>query len=289
VERYRDNRTRALSALAPHLSHRLLGEAVRSGKVIPEKWSRVGALSVLAAHLPNSDRRTVIAEALHVARAIPDPDDRQFALRVLVPYLSDADRDKVVAEELRRAEALSDNWYRSYLRELAPYLPESLMAEGLRAAVSPERDVRHRELVVSDGPLDDAAALRVLAPRLSEPLLAEALRSARRIRTDEELANALACLAPQLPEPLLGEALLIARGIDTDRHRAKALSALVSHLPEPLQEKAFDAFIKGMRSIKRSQFLDSLPAFFGTMLRLESVIGLREIGRSVRDTGRWFP
>ncbi|MBP2233290.1 uncharacterized protein YeeX (DUF496 family) [Azospirillum agricola] len=154
------------------------------------------------------------------------------------------------------------------LAELAPRLPEGLLAEALDAARGVGDDAARAAVLVELARLlpeqgrapvlaealdaawgigDDAARAAVqgeLARLLPEqgraPVLAKALDAARRIAADQPRAEALAGLAQQLPEILLAKALDAARAIHNDRARAQALAGLARHLPEALLAEALD-------------------------------------------------
>ena len=112
----------------------------------------------------------------------------------------------------------------SALGGLAPYLPGTLLAEALQAAIA-IGDHRAR-----------AHALCALAPHLPEALLAEALQAAKAIGDDQARAEALGTLAPHLPEAerarALTEALQVASAVGNDLARSEALGALAPHLQE---------------------------------------------------------
>jgi hypothetical protein len=117
------------------------------------------------------------------------------------------------------------------LAEIAPHLPEPLLAEALAAARTiSDEEARSRSLTA-------------LAPHLPaterEAALREALAAARAISNDDDRARSLTALAPHLPdgerEAALREALAAARAISNDGARARSLAEIAPHLPETLK------------------------------------------------------
>ena len=76
-----EKKSKAISALAPHLPQALLAEALTAARAITNERSRAFALSALAPHLPQA----LLAEALTAARAITYKGDRTKALSALAP------------------------------------------------------------------------------------------------------------------------------------------------------------------------------------------------------------
>ncbi|NEO72430.1 NB-ARC domain-containing protein, partial [Moorena sp. SIO3H5] len=160
-------------------------------------------------------------QALAYLKYIQNPSNRAEALKELAPYLPET----LLPEALKIAQAITDEFHRARaLSEIAPYLPETLLPEALKIAQA-ITDEFHR-----------ARALSEIAPYLPESLLSEALETARAITDEFHRADALSALAPHLAENLLPEALEAARAITNEWSRANALSELVPQLPEILPE-----------------------------------------------------
>jgi len=114
-------RTRALAALAPHLTEPLLREALEAARAIGDERSRSAALAALAPHLTEP----LLRVALEAARAIANQWCRSQALAALVPHLGPTERDRALGEALEAVRAIGNEGDRPQaLAALAPQLAE---------------------------------------------------------------------------------------------------------------------------------------------------------------------
>ncbi len=213
------------------------GEAFAAARAIKIPHWQAGALSMLAASLPEP----LLREVLQLVRAIGDRDDEAKVLVALLPRLPEAERRPVLAEALNLARAISYGWTRAVvLAELAIYLPEverhSVLQEALEAARA------------TSDPYGCARALTVLALHFPETerasVVSEAFNAAcmigtdyplifdgaRQLREGDALARVLAELGPHLSKSQLHTALVSIRTGRDGRNQSETLAELVPHL-----------------------------------------------------------
>jgi len=222
-----EQRVDALVRVAPHLTERLKGKALRealaAAREIEGEWSRAKTLAGLAPHLPELLKGEALREALAVAREIEGGWQRAGALAGLVSRMAELGCPE---EALAVAREIEDEYRRAKaLTGLAPHLPEPLLRETLAVA---------REI---ESGWQRAEALAGLVSRMAElGCPEEALAVAREIENRKWRAEALTGLAPHLPEPLKGEtlqeALAAVREIEDEWRRVEALTGLVPPLAE---------------------------------------------------------
>jgi hypothetical protein len=193
-------RCRVLAALAPHLSDRLLCEALafaRDMRGVVAGDGCADTVSALAPYLP----AIVIPDAFAAARAIPD---NRFA-----------ETHGGSVGELCRSRAFV---------ALAPYLPEAMLGDALAAYVE----------VPKYFGLAGTKAWAAFVARLSGALLPVALAAVEAIHDAFPRVMFLAILAQRLPEDaqqrVLRDALAATAAIPAPQ-RAMALAALAPHLP----------------------------------------------------------
>jgi hypothetical protein len=247
---YADGRTKALVALAPHLSEQeraaVLSEALIAARAIKNDRDRSTALVALAAHLPDQEGAAVLSEALDVARDIEIPRDRSEALAALTPHLPAS----LLSEALNAVRAIGDEWTRSEaLNALEPHLAAGLLSEARNAARATENQGHH------------STALVAMAPNLSKQkgaaVLTEALNAARAITNDRDRYTALLAVAPHLPETARAQvfslALNAARAIGDKKARSDALTALAPHLAERERATALSEALRAARAIEEAR------------------------------------
>jgi len=174
------------------------------------------------------------AQGLAYACQMPDPWQRAEALEELAPHLP----ENLLAQALAAAREIGNEYWRAQtLTTLAPLLPPKQQPQILAEALAAAREIGDEYW--------RAGALAALAPYLPPEqrpqVLAEALTTAKEIEPEYDRAEALAALAPHLPENLLAEALAAAREIRDVPVRAWALAALAPHLPPDLLDQALAA------------------------------------------------
>jgi hypothetical protein len=199
--------------------------------------SRVRALSELVPFLPE-----IRHKALETAHDIKDDYCRFRALLILIPSFPE-----VIPEALDTFIRIQqDNIYGidSYIyvvsfdfygygayfdmAELAPYLPEHLLAEAFDSI---------RNLKVEDQRIRGVSCL---APYLPEHLLSEAFDSIRNLKVEDHHMKGVSLLglAPYLPENLLSEALEMTRELDgCEDLQASIISKLAPNLSDNLWPK----------------------------------------------------
>ena len=108
------SRSRALSAMAKHLSETLLPEALEMTRQIKDKYSRSRALSAMAEHLPE-----LWLEALEITRQIKDESARSMALSNMAQYLPEV----LLPGAFDTIWAIQDKYYcANALQGYLPYL-----------------------------------------------------------------------------------------------------------------------------------------------------------------------
>ena len=149
---FEGSRSRALAALAPHLTAPLLGEAVEAARAIGDERSRSRALAALAPRLAPTERDQALREALEAARAIGDEGSRSAALAALAPRL---DCDRCSARRWRQRGRSGTRSPGRGAGRAGPPPGCAVLGEALEAARA-IKDERSR-----------SAALAALAPRLA--------------------------------------------------------------------------------------------------------------------------
>jgi hypothetical protein len=231
---------------------------------------RAYALTLVASHLPEAERRPVLAEAVEAARQIVHKYLVADAMTELVPLHSEVDRPIILAEALAvaRESELEQHQVRNFIA-LAPYCIEAerhtLLTEALAITLGDEsflgesmlsdlvshlsgQQIREALAAVqtSDEALWRAQAMRILASQLARMgHVHEALTTARAIEDVSQQARALADMVEYLPESLLREALAATLELSDDRgknlqqeirnpggQRVRALALLVYQLAE---------------------------------------------------------
>ena len=265
-------RAKALQGLAPYFTEvNLLSEALESVKAIDDERFQFESIHSLARDLPE-----LLPEALKVAQAIMDKNYRAYALTSLV-----SDLPKVLPEALEAISAIaseSDN-INYKLKDLAPYLNESLFPKALELT----RSIRSES--------DRARALECLAPHLSENLLTEALEIAKAMREEIWQGNALKGLAPHLSENLSTKALEVAKAIRDESRRGWTLKDLAPHLSENLLTDALEAAISIRDHEGRATALQGLVPYFPNVLpeALEAAKAIRDESDRSRALRRLAP
>jgi NB-ARC domain/APAF-1 helical domain len=247
-------RVAIIKELAAFLPQFLLSEALEIARGIQDDFSRAGALSKLASHLPD-----IASEALEVARGIQDDFSRASALSRLASHLPD-----IASEALEVARSIQDEFDRANaLIRLAPHLPKNLLSEALEVA----RGIQSES--------SRANALSGLAPYLPD-IVSEALEVARSIQSEFSRASALSGLASYLPD-IVSEALEVARGIQNDFSRASALSGLAPYLPDIVSEALEVARVIQSESHRASALSRLAPHLPNIVLEaLEIVRGIQD-------------
>lgn len=234
------------SELAPHLSRRLLSEAL--GKARGIEYNRGSLLADLAPHLPQALWEDAVRTALHGGPR-ERPERRVYALTQLADslpagFLSE-DLAREVLREIRQAGTSSGSSHSSdkayALGCLVPHLEEPLRQEVLQSALAWAAGV--------EGIWTESKLLPKLAPYLSNPSLSRTLADACTGGSEQDLAAVLATTSLALAHAgRFAEAMAVARRIGKEG-RSQALSELVPLLPEPLKKKAVR---KALAAIKAS-------------------------------------
>lgn len=297
--RYTASRERFLVKLAPYLSEQQLKKTLEAVRKIRDESLKLNTLRHLAPWLPkhmvdkvvsnsrasvadsNRDNLTItlagfaqylpettLREILKLLEEMPTfkEDIRQQALAIISSRLAEIGYSQ---EAFEIAKSLKGENLAQALRQLAPYLSETLLREALELTKSSSKFYQ-RKGGAYDPTYYITEELRGqtivdLAPYLSQPLLHEALLIVNTLRDDssvargewytqspklggafntklsreragqENRANTLAGLAPHLSESLLLEALIIAESAE---NRIAIITGLTPYLSKTLLEKA---------------------------------------------------
>lgn len=247
----RKNRVQALTELVARFgqSNEIRNGVLAASRDIQEEEWRAAALTGIAPHLPESERRAVVAEALSAARAIdfeqrfdwidkiplpPAAYVRGAAIAELVPLLSEEDAPRVATEAMSAAIAVNSSvwgeWKASLLRVLAEYLNPD---ERRTASAEAEHALEATTSPVLPPPGEDVP---YRPPEAMLPDPADALVAVRAIEDAHWRSEAFSQLAARLSETerrdLVIEGLDAARAIDYAPWRSEALCELSSLLPK---------------------------------------------------------
>lgn len=227
-----ESRIRSLLILAPHLPdamrssviHRVIDEIER----LHSDTHRATAITTLAEQLlPDIEER-----ALNCAQSIQAPAERARAITALARHLPL--QPELRGEALATIAAIPEEEERANaLIAFAPHLEFAtdteqfpiLLEQALHIAVGiKRRHVRVRVLVA-------------LAPHLTLDLQGEALAAVHNLSNERERTTLLAELAPYLPPDMLVASLAVAHTIQAQDARTDALSALARYVPQHAREQ----------------------------------------------------
>jgi hypothetical protein len=93
-------RSLVLKALAPHLSHDLLIEALGAARTIEDKYQRALALTDIASNLPTDEGAEVLSQLIDTAHEIANDVVRTKVLFTIAPHLSKAKGATISTEAL---------------------------------------------------------------------------------------------------------------------------------------------------------------------------------------------
>jgi hypothetical protein len=291
-----DSPVPAVARLAASLPDRLLLRALAITQTVDSLWRRAEVLTALAPHLPAAPRATVLAAALDAASTVEAPTMRALALARLAPHLDPTSIERALATARtidepaarvkaltgllprlaahHRDDALREAWEiaqvaqwpgrADMLVDLAPHLPDGLVATAV-AAASAELSlpaVLALAALAERLPTPDRRA--ALLPRLADtrgvyhqtllllalaPALTEAERHDRFTASLDAIAAGSSPLAvvslekigARLPADLFGRAVELALGIDHHWAPAQALGGLAPYLPDAVVPVALAA------------------------------------------------
>lgn len=250
-------RAGALIGLAPHLSNRLLREAVELIRLFNDERIKAVVLKRLAPHLP----KELLQEASDIAMAIEEGDSRLKTLSGIsthsvsgqlhevpneglidlyglgfhdTPLIEFQTPDMPVStkKDLRRmlkeAWNIRDDWPRAKaLVRLAPYMTRRLLHDTFDIAKGMNEDWQRIEALIE------------LAPYLTDTLLEEALSTARDMKGKLPRIRTLVETTPHLAGELQLEVLEIARTSDDVWTKVEILTGLAPRLGNELLHKAF--------------------------------------------------
>ncbi|WP_157910431.1 NB-ARC domain-containing protein [Pseudofrankia sp. BMG5.36] len=217
----------ALEALAPHLPSVLLAEALTIVRAIDDPTRRIENLARLAPYMAD-ERGSSITQALAEGMTIDHPGGRARVFLALAPHVTDGkQRGVVLGQALTAIADVGSSHLRAMLlADLAPYLPDSLLAQANAVADA------------LDGRLDLMLAHAALAARRPDrqrgPAMADALTAAAALERWFDRDEVLRVLIPHLPDDLLDQALVVATTVDSPRSRVLALVKLAQHLDDNL-------------------------------------------------------
>ncbi len=266
-----------LEGWAPYLSKALLHEALKAVRKVKNKFDRIDALAVLAAYLPaklkeevqqeieqtirmaddESDRAiflvrlasctrgkkqtAICQQALNAVRKISNPLGRATALTQLIPFLSRDSQEMALWETFQAIREGEPASRYTWIADLAPYIPDSLLQEALEIVTAPIPDYLLAKDFFSRASLreiSDHQSLEALAPHLKEFHFRDVLQSIKGSDYGQREARFLAEIAPYLSSSLLQEALEITQDVDDHTTRTTTAAYLISHLPEEQQKQA---------------------------------------------------
>ncbi|MGH8066267.1 MAG: hypothetical protein ACRERE_13740, partial [Candidatus Entotheonellia bacterium] len=290
----------------------LLQEALSTARGLRDGVERAYIMAGLAPHLREPQREAELAEALALARSVAGGYERARALESLARHLSGPEQERVMREALAAVLSIEGKGNRIHmLAELAPRLPQEMMADMLTAARSVE-EVDNRTWILtrllprlpeSERPqmqeeilsaarsiqAGDAKAHRLgtLAPYLPSPLQDEVVHEALDAMASKPRGSwrkaALETLAPHLPALLMPEALAAARSIEDESGRAKALAGVVPHLPEALISEVLTDVSSMQNLAARLVLLKVLIPRLSKLARQQTLRETLEVTRTIHD------
>jgi len=278
----RDNRVRAevLTTLAPSLQgqerEQAWQEALAAAREIRDARARAEVLLDLIPHVPAPFNRDVIKEAQAAAWEIGETSDIPPAL------LAEFAASGLWAPDqaLKIALAIESEKTRAQvLVELAPHLPQSLLAEALAAARAIGDERARADALVG--------LAQYLPAELRVSVEAEVLAAVQAIGDERARADALVRLIPYLPETLLtqvmSQTLAAVQAIGDERARADALVRLIPYLPEALQTEVISETLAIARQMSddraRADVLVGLAPHLPTDLLTEALA----VARTMND------
>jgi hypothetical protein len=288
---------RALEAVAPRLSGKSIGTALRLVGELGEERLRTAFLCALAPHVP----RALFDDVLSLAAGVQDPARRADVLCACPPRLLDDRREEVLRLARDGNEAIAKA--RVFVRVIGilPGAPgNELVEEALEAINALDARRGHDEFGEYRWIDVRLAGIAALVPRLEgatlERALSQSLTLAESVDGDAALASWLSEMTPFFSPPLLERALALARSLPTrvtaepQCPRAKALLAIARHLQEPakseiLQEAvvALEEIPPGrMRAGTLARLCDEIPEPFRTdaLRRLLAEIAPSDVSRT---------
>ncbi|MGH3188757.1 MAG: hypothetical protein ACRDOL_16110 [Streptosporangiaceae bacterium] len=225
------SRADALTALGPHLPAELMTEALAAAAAITDDIARATAIDGLAPHLPAQ----LMARAVAAASTI---DNRYFyfratALTRLAAHMTVDQRTHVLAQVLASTAAVDDSTRSGALIDMAPLLPQDLMAKALATAAGIKTDFMRALTLIG--------MARHLRPGQKAAVLAQALAAATAVTNDRHRADLLEMVAYDLTADqkpgVLALALAAATAISDHGSRTAALTGLCPYLLADQQEQ----------------------------------------------------
>lgn len=228
-------------------------QALNHVRRLQEPADQIAAVALLAAHLPEEQRRAVVTRAVAVAEAQDEPA-RWQAIGTLSPHLTDDQLDHC----FRRVVAVCDRDSALVaFGRIAPHLPAASIDRAFGVA---------RWLALKGG---EPGPLAALAPRLSAPQLDAGLSAVLSTQDPGKRVEALAGLLPHLSEQQRPEAVSSAlEALDAAESdalvKARRLLALAPHVP--LDQRDQGAVIADMHEqALKARNKDDQAALFVTL------------------------
>ncbi|HUT03273.1 MAG TPA: hypothetical protein VM163_05220, partial [bacterium] len=263
IEATKDDWVRAqdLAALVPVLRPTMLRRAIAIALTCRRPESRATACVSLVPRMDGHDRQAIVDEARKAIRQVTVSGLRAKLLVSIAADLSESG----LADALRAIEV--SGWSISYemLRDMAPYLCDSLWPEAISVGIGLNRSEEH--------------VVRDLAGPWSNVAVGLLLGRARRIADDVNRAETLAELALKLPEQqgveVLRESVGIAITACKHGEAKRALRFLRTRIPGPMKARIATKVFRG------------LSASVSNDLMKEWVLYMRDIIRSKEARILW--
>jgi len=203
-------RTRVMNALAPYFPGPQLNRFIEVVQKIKDGRLRVGVLSRLIQHIPESE---VIA--LEAIQKIDDKEERAWALIELATC-----SPRLITMALDAIQAVDGKLTRSkMLTEIVKRLPESQLEKVLDVVLDFDDEFLRSDI------------LDVIAQRLPISKLETVIQTARKIKDEWPRVRVLATIAERLPV-ITEEALQATHQIGDEESQLMLLNSLVQYLPE---------------------------------------------------------
>ncbi len=265
------------------LTHRLaeynhLDEALTAARAINNKWHRVKALTKVAPHLADEQKKMALQEALEISLSIDNKIEQTAALAGIAPPSAKLGYPAQAITAIRGI--WDDKWQTRALTETAPYLPDIQLAEALSIAQSIKGTNRRTEALVG------------LAPYLPESLLIKALRSAHTIYDEQQRSEALLMLVPHLPQEAKQKAMrglfVAVRAVWDKPKQLQVLTDLAPHFPESqraqLLQEIDDIGWDGQDERAQTTALIKLGPYLSEPLQAKALAIVKNLGNESNKT-----
>jgi hypothetical protein len=259
--KYESHRVDALTSVAAHLSDpqkkAVLDQALDATKNLDNKHHSTVALAAMIAQLEKQQKDSAFREVLDITEGIDDDHNRAFVLSEIVPYLEGQQKSIAILKILEAVCNIESSPLElDPIKNLAEYMDgdAEFLTQALDAAYR-IKDFCYR-----------AEALAAIAVQLvgqeKETVLQRALESLQNSKDEYTRTDILVLLATQLAghEGLLQQGLDNAQDLSYKSGRAKAQAALAVHLPDQKKKTVLRQALDAVQSIDQRENLVSALA-----------------------------